>query len=43
VDEAHARHLFFNDNYADAMSRVRYAAVSMHKSGGCLTQSSLYC
>jgi len=43
VDEAHGTHLYFNKNLPlDAMSAgADMAAVSMHKSGGSLTQSSL--
>ena len=43
VDEAHGTHLYFNDNLPlSAMSAgADMAAVSMHKSGGSLTQSSL--
>ncbi|MBD7985580.1 aminotransferase class I/II-fold pyridoxal phosphate-dependent enzyme [Sporosarcina sp. Sa2YVA2] len=43
VDEAHGTHFYFNDNLpASAMSvGADMAAVSMHKSGGSLTQSSL--
>jgi arginine decarboxylase len=43
VDEAHGTHLYFNDSLPlDAMSAgADMAAVSMHKSGGSLTQSSL--
>ena len=42
VDEAHGTHLYFNDDLPlDAMSAgADMAAVSMHKSGGSLTQSS---
>ena len=43
VDEAHGTHLYFSDDLpASAMSvGADMAAVSMHKSGGSLTQSSL--
>ena len=43
VDEAHGTHLYFNDNLPmNAMAAgADMAAVSMHKSGGSLTQSSL--
>lgn len=43
VDEAHGTHLYFGDNLpVSAMAAgADYAAVSMHKSGGSLTQSSL--
>ncbi len=43
VDEAHGTHFYFNENLpASAMSvGADMAAVSMHKSGGSLTQSSL--
>ena len=43
VDEAHGTHLYFNDNLPmSAMSAgADMAAVSMHKSGGSLTQSSI--
>lgn len=43
VDEAHGTHLYFNDNLPlSAMAAgADMAAVSMHKSGGSLTQSSL--
>jgi len=42
VDEAHGTHFYFNDNLpASAMSAgADMAAVSMHKTGGSLTQSS---
>ncbi len=42
VDEAHGTHFYFNDNLpASAMSvGADMAAVSMHKTGGSLTQSS---
>lgn len=43
ADEAHGTHLYFNENLpASAMEAgADMAAVSMHKSGGSLTQSSL--
>lgn len=43
VDEAHGTHLYFGDNLpVSAMAAgADMAAVSMHKSGGSLTQSSL--
>ena len=43
VDEAHGTHLYFNDDLPlSAMAAgADMAAVSMHKSGGSLTQSSL--
>lgn len=43
VDEAHGTHLYFGENLpVSAMEAgADYAAVSMHKSGGSLTQSSL--
>ncbi|MBP3458365.1 MAG: aminotransferase class V-fold PLP-dependent enzyme [Lachnospiraceae bacterium] len=43
VDEAHGTHLYFGENLPiSAMAAgADYAAVSMHKSGGSLTQSSL--
>lgn len=43
VDEAHGTHLYFGENLpVSAMAAgADYAAVSMHKSGGSLTQSSL--
>ena len=43
VDEAHGTHFYFNENLpASAMSvGADMAAVSMHKSGGSLTQSSI--
>ena len=43
VDEAHGTHLYFNDSLpVSAMEAgADMAAVSMHKSGGSLTQSSL--
>ena len=43
VDEAHGTHLYFNDSLPlSAMAAgADMAAVSMHKSGGSLTQSSL--
>lgn len=43
VDEAHGTHFYFGDNLpASAMSvGADMAAVSMHKSGGSLTQSSI--
>ena len=43
VDEAHGTHLYFSDTLPmDAMTAgADMAAVSMHKSGGSLTQSSL--
>lgn len=43
VDEAHGTHFYFGDNLpANSMQcGADYAAVSMHKTGGSLTQSSL--
>lgn len=43
ADEAHGTHLYFGENLpVSAMAAgADYAAVSMHKSGGSLTQSSL--
>ena len=43
VDEAHGTHLYFGEHLpVSAMSAgADYAAVSMHKSGGSLTQSSI--
>lgn len=43
VDEAHGAHLHFSDKLPEAAMDVGadMAAVSMHKSGGSLTQSSL--
>lgn len=43
VDEAHGTHLYFGDNLPLAGMRVGadMAAISMHKSGGSLTQSSI--
>lgn len=43
VDEAHGTHLYFGENLpVSAMAAgADYAAVSMHKSGGSLTQSSI--
>lgn len=43
VDEAHGTHFYFDDNLPDSAMSVGadMASVSMHKSGGSLTQSSL--
>lgn len=43
VDEAHGTHFYFSDKLPDAAMHIGadMAAVSMHKSGGSLTQSSL--
>ncbi|MBO7354769.1 MAG: aminotransferase class I/II-fold pyridoxal phosphate-dependent enzyme, partial [Lachnospiraceae bacterium] len=43
ADEAHGTHLYFNENLPTAAiaAGADMAAVSMHKSGGSLTQSSL--
>ena len=43
ADEAHGTHFYFNENLPAAAMQVGadMAAVSMHKSGGSLTQSSL--
>ncbi|MDP4381080.1 hypothetical protein QSH66_26120, partial [Escherichia coli] len=43
VDEAHGTHLYFGENLPVAAmdAGADMAAVSMHKSGGSLTQSSL--
>lgn len=43
ADEAHGTHFYFNDNLpvAAMQAGADMAAVSMHKSGGSLTQSSL--
>ena len=43
VDEAHGTHFYFSDDLPPAAMHVGadFAAVSMHKSGGSLTQSSM--
>lgn len=44
VDEAHGAHFYFNDKFPISAieAGADMAAVSMHKTGGSLTQSSFY-